>query len=144
MTSRPLSRLALVLRSPIVRVALVTALLTLALAAPAFARDPGRWQLSGYRSVPVACWQGAGGGWARAAALRVLRAGPAQRRQSLRHRLDRRRRPRHAGAALLRQARPGRDPEGDVGRVLARRPPALDQQRLRPARLPRRRRDRRQ
>ena len=49
------------LRSPVVRVAVVAAALMLALAAPAFARDPGRWQLSGYSSVPVPYWQGVTG-----------------------------------------------------------------------------------
>ena len=52
----------------------------------------------------------------------------------------RRRRPGHARVALLREARPGRDPEGDVGRDLARRQAHLDEQRQRPARLPHERR----
>lgn len=39
----------------------LAALLTLSLAAPALARDPGRWQLSGYSSVPVNYWQGVTG-----------------------------------------------------------------------------------
>ena len=46
-----------------------------------------------------------------------------------RTRLDRRRRPGHAAVALLRQARPGRDPEGDVERGLARRHAAVDVER---------------
>lgn len=34
------------------------ALALLFVAAPASARDPGRWQLTGYTSVPIAYWQG--------------------------------------------------------------------------------------
>ena len=56
-------------------------------------------------------------------------------RQHLRHGRVRGRRPGHARLALLRQARPGRDPQGDVGRELAGRHAGLDQQRRRPARL---------
>ncbi len=37
--------------------------------------------------------------------------------------------PAHARLALLREARPGRDPQGDVGRDLARRKADLDEQR---------------
>ena len=50
----------------------------------------------------------------------------AERRQPVPARLDRRRRPRHAAVALLREARPGRDPEGDVERGLARRHAGVD------------------
>jgi hypothetical protein len=37
------------------------AVLALVLAAPAQARDPGRWQLSGYSSLPTEYWQGVTG-----------------------------------------------------------------------------------
>jgi hypothetical protein len=39
----------------------LTALATALLPASALARDPGRWQLSGYSSVPVQYWQGVTG-----------------------------------------------------------------------------------
>ena len=61
--------------------------------------------------------------------------------QHLRHRRVRRGRPGHARLPLLREARSGRDPEGDVGRGLARREADLDEQRERPARLPHERRE---
>ena len=61
--------------------------------------------------------------------------------QHLRHRRVRGGRPGHAGLPLLREARPGGDPEGHVGRDLARRQADLDEQRQRPAGLPDERRD---
>ena len=51
---------------------------------------------------------------------------PAPRRRTLRHRVVRRRRPGHAGLALLGQARPARHPQGDVGGDLAGRQARLD------------------
>ena len=65
------------------------------------------------------------------------------RRQHMPDRLDRRRRPAVPAVALLREARPRRDPEGDVERGVARRRAGLDLQRRRPARLPQRRTSRR-
>jgi hypothetical protein len=47
--------------APAARAVCAAAVLTLLLAAPAAARDPGRWQLSGYSSVPVNYWQGVTG-----------------------------------------------------------------------------------
>ena len=79
-------------------------------------------------------------GRAPAAAARVLLPGRAQRRQHVPDRLDRRRRPAIPAVALLREARPHRDPEGDVERGVARRRAGLDLQRRRPARLPEHRR----
>ena len=49
----PCSRLA--------RVACLAFALSLLLPALALARDPGRWQLSGYSSVPFTYWQGVTG-----------------------------------------------------------------------------------
>jgi hypothetical protein len=40
------------------RIAALAALLALALCAPAGAKDPGRWTLSGWSSVPIVYWQG--------------------------------------------------------------------------------------
>src|SRR5215210_328079 len=40
------------------RIAALAALLALALCAPAGAKDPGRWTLSGWSSVPTLYWQG--------------------------------------------------------------------------------------
>jgi hypothetical protein len=40
------------------RIAAAALGLTLALSAPAVARDPGRWTLSGWSSVPIKYWQG--------------------------------------------------------------------------------------
>ena len=60
-------------------------------------------------------------GRAPAAAAGVLRPRRAQRRQHLRARRDRGGRPRHPEAALRRGARPGRHPQGDVGRGQPRR-----------------------
>ena len=69
------------------------------------------------------------------AAARVLRPRRPERREPVPARLDRRRRSRDAAVALLRQARPGRDPEGDVERGVARRQAAVDVERAGPARL---------
>ncbi|HEY6780532.1 MAG TPA: hypothetical protein VI111_06215, partial [Thermoleophilaceae bacterium] len=41
--------------------AALAVLLALTLAVPALARDPGRWQLSGYSTLPVNYWQGVTG-----------------------------------------------------------------------------------
>ena len=40
------------------RIAAAALGLTLALSAPAAARDPGRWTLTGWSSVPIKYWQG--------------------------------------------------------------------------------------
>ena len=40
------------------RIGVATVALTLALCAPATARDPGRWTLTGWSSVPNNYWQG--------------------------------------------------------------------------------------
>ena len=69
------------------------------------------------------------GGRAHPAAARVLRPERAERRKPVPPRLDRRRRPGIAAVALLRQARSGGDPEGDVERGLARRLAAVDLER---------------
>jgi hypothetical protein len=45
----------------IARALCAAAILALVLAAPAQARDPGRWQLSGYSSLPTEYWQGVTG-----------------------------------------------------------------------------------
>ena len=78
-------------------------------------------------------------GRAHPAAAGVLRPRRAERRQPLPARLDRRGGAGLAAVALLREARPGRDPEGDVERGLTRRCAAVDLERRRPARLPHRR-----
>ena len=60
------------------------------------------------------------------AAARVLHAWRAERRQRLRYRLDRGGGSGHARLSLLREARPRRDREGDVGRGLAGRRAPVD------------------
>ena len=40
------------------RCLVATAVLLAVCAAPASARDPGRWLLTGYTSVPIYYWQG--------------------------------------------------------------------------------------
>ena len=91
----------------------------------------------GYNHVGDVGYQGG----PRAAAARVLHAGRAERRQHLRHRLDRLGRSVHAGVPVLREAGPRRDPEGDVGRGLAGRAAPVDLERAGPARVPRRGRE---
>lgn len=49
------------LRSPAARAAVLAAVVLTLFPASALARDPGRWQLTGYSSLPVQYWQGVTG-----------------------------------------------------------------------------------
>ena len=82
-------------------------------------------QAEGYNHIGDPTWNPGEGG----RVLLPMECFTPGSRQYLRHRRVRRRGPRHAGLPLLRKARPSGDPEGDVGRDLARRLADLDQQR---------------
>ena len=79
----------------------------------------------GYNHIGDISWD-AGAGGRLLLPLECYYPGRAQRRQHVRDRLDRRRRPAVPAVALLREARPERDPEGDVERGVAGRRAGLD------------------